>query len=96
MATARETVERHGKAVVEGNIDVLMGDITPEAMPTLQPLAEKLGPIQPTAFEIVSESEEGDQKVFRVKYIGETGSVTVESTWALIGEEWKVVKAVVV
>ena len=96
MATARETVERHGKAVLEGDVDVLMGDIAPEAMPSLQPLAEKLGPIQPTAYEVVSESEQGNQKVFRVKYTGETGSVTVESTWALKGEAWKVVKAVVV
>ena len=96
MATARETVERHAQAAVEGKMDVVAGDLVPEVAANIQPLAEKLGAVQPTGYEIQSESKEGDHVVFRVKYIGKTESLSVESTWALMGEAWKVVKAAVV
>jgi hypothetical protein len=96
MATARESVERHAKAAVEGKMDVAAADLTPEVMANIQPLVEKLGAIQPTGYEILSESKEGDNVVFRVKYLGKAGSVTVESTWALMGEAWKVVKGTIV
>ena len=95
MATARETVENHAKAAVEGRMDVVLGDVVPELHAGLQPLAEKLGAIQPTGHEILDEKKEGDQVVFKVKYLGKAGSVTVESTWALKGDAWKVVNAAV-
>ena len=86
MLTARETVERHAQAAIEGKTDVAMADIAPEAMSSLGAFAEKMGPVQPKGYEILGEAEDGEHKVFRVKYSHETGSVTVESTWALKGE----------
>ena len=95
MATARETAERHIKAALEGKMDVVMGDVMPELHAGLQPLAEKLGTIQPTGHEILEERKEGDQVVIKFKFIGSAGSLTVEDTWALKGDAWKVVKAAV-
>ena len=92
MLTARETVERHAQAAIERKTGVAMADIAPEAMSSLGAFAEKMGPVQPKAHEILGEADDGEHKVFRVKYSHETGSVTVESTWALRGEAWKVIK----
>jgi len=75
---------------------VVAGDLTPEVAANIQPLAEKLGAVQPTGYEILSEAKQGDQVVFRVKYLGKAGSLSVESTWAFIGEAWKVIKPEVI
>ena len=93
MATARETVERHAKAAVEGKMDVVAGDVIPELMPSLGPLAEQLAKIQPTGYEILSETKVGDIVVFEVKYIGKKGILSIRSKWSLIGKAWKVVEA---
>jgi hypothetical protein len=96
MATAREAIERHVKATVEGRMEVAVDDLVPEVVANIQPLAEGLVAIQPTGYEILSETKQGDKVVFKVKYMGKVGSLLVESTWALQGEAWKVIKAVVV
>jgi len=95
MLTARETIDRHAQAAVVGKTDVAMADIAPEAMSSLGAFAKKMGPVQPKGYEILGEADDGEHKVFRVKYSHETGSVTVESTWALKGEAWKVIKVIV-
>ena len=95
MLTARETVDRHAQAAIEGKTDVAMADIAPETMSSLGAFAEKMGPVQPKGYEILGEADDGEHKVFRVKYSHETGSVTVESTWTLKGEAWKVIKVIV-
>jgi len=94
--TSRETIERHAKAAIEGKLDLVIGDLMPELIPGIEPLAEKLGAIQPTEYKILNEKKEGDQVTYQVKYIGSEGSLIVQSTWELKGEDWKVIKAVVV
>ena len=94
--TARETIERHAKGAIEGKLDVVIGDLMPELIPGIQPLAEKLGAIQPTGYKILNEKKKGDQVTYQVKYIGSEGSLIVQSTWESKGEDWKVVEAVVV
>ena len=68
--TAKETVERHAKAAIEGNLDLVIGDLMPELIPSIEPLAVKLGAIQPTGYEILNEKEEGSQVTYQVRYIG--------------------------
>ena len=93
MLTARETIERHCKAAVEGKMDIVAGDVTPELAANLQPLAEKLGSIQPTGYEILNETKDGNNVVFTAEYKGSAGSVKVQSTWEVQGDVWKAFKA---
>ena len=65
------------------------------AMSSLGAFAEKMGLVQAKGYEILGEADDGEHKVFRVKYSHQTGNVTVESTWALRGEAWKVIKVTV-
>ena len=91
--TARETVDRHATAVIEGNRDIVMEAFVPEVAENIQPLADAVKSVQPTTYEITEDRKEGDNWVFKVNYIGNESSLLVKSTWALKGEEWKVIAA---
>ncbi len=96
--SARETLERHMQALVDGNMEIVRGDLVPdpEVVKRLKPLAEALGEIEPTGYEFHSEAKEGDYMVFKYKYLGKKGSLPLQSTWALIGDAWKVVDAKII
>ena len=91
--TARETVDRHATAIIEGNRDIVMEAFVPEVAENIQPLADAMKSVQPTTYEIIEERKEGDNWVFKVNYIGNESSLLVKGTWALKGEEWKVIAA---
>ena len=51
---------------------------------------------QPIGTQRLSEiAKEGDQVAIKFKFIGSAGSLTVEDTWELKGDTWKVIKAAV-
>jgi hypothetical protein len=93
MMTARETLERHCQLVLEGKMEEVAKDLTPEVAAGLQPLVEVLGKVKPTTYKILEEKKEGEQYIFTEEYIGKDSSLKVRSTWAWIEGNWKVVKA---
>lgn len=89
---ARETADRHGGYVVGGNMQAVMADFTPEAMQEFG----KLGVRPPRAtntYEVVNEHQEGDNHIYDIKYSNDQENLTIRSTWAKVGDEWKIVKA---
>jgi hypothetical protein len=89
---ARETAERHGGYVLAGNMAAVGGDFTPEAMQAFMQLGIR-PPRGTNKYEIVGESQDGDQTVYDIKYSNDAESLTIRSTWGKVGEEWKIVKA---
>ena len=90
--TARETMERHLQAALEGKMDIVVGDLVPEMVPVLQQLAPKLGEIKPTSFEILGERQEGDMVMVKATLVGKS-RLTVEDSWKKQPDgSWKVVK----
>ncbi|MHC1584759.1 MAG: hypothetical protein ACXQS7_00635 [Candidatus Syntropharchaeia archaeon] len=91
--TAREALERHANAVISGDMDTALADLIPEIAENIGPVAEALAKIQPTSFEIMEETKEGEKYVFKYRYIGENGDLKLKTTWELQGDAWKVVAA---
>ncbi len=91
--SARETLERHAKAAIEGDMDTVLKDLTPEIAENIGPVAEALAKIKPTSFEIMEEMKEGDRYIFKYRYIGSEGDLKLKTTWELQGDQWKVVAA---
>lgn len=89
--SAEETARRHGQAVVDGNMAVLMGDLTPEAMASLGALAGSLQGV--TAYEIAKHEADGADHIFNITYTAPTGPLTVRSRWREMGDDWKIVEA---
>ncbi len=89
----REIVDRHGGFVTGGNMQGAMADFTPEALQAFGALGVR-PPRGANAYEVVSERDEGDQRVYDVKYSNASQeSTTIRSWWAQTGDEWKIVKA---
>lgn len=86
-----DIVHRHGKAIVTMDIAQIMNDLMPEAMMKLQAAAGG-GALQINSYEIVGHTQDGDDYLYDVKYIGPQ-SFTVRARWSKIGSEWKVVDA---
>lgn len=84
MAELRETLDRHGKDVVNGNMAGLMGDFAPEAMPKVMALAAN--PITATSFEV---KELGNNEA-EISYIG-ASTRKVWSKWEDKGGKFQVV-----
>jgi hypothetical protein len=90
---ARETAQRHGQFVVEGNMRGVGADFATGAMDEF--MKHGVMPPRPTTkAEIVNESQDGDAYVYDIKYSNDSGeSVTIRSKWGMQGEDWKIVKA---
>ena len=89
---ARETLDRHGGYALARNWDALGADFTPDALQ--EAAAQGIRPPRGASkYEVVGESQEGDDYVFDVKYSSDTESSTIRSRWRKLGEDWKIVKA---
>lgn len=94
-AEMRKYAEAHGQAVAKGDQAHLMGDIVPDALASLGPVAAAL-PQPVTGAEVQSVEVAGDKAVVRITYTGESKSVTVESQWEPRDGRPKIVAASVV
>jgi len=91
--TARETLEKHCQATCEGRGEESIGNVLPEvkAGGGMRALAKAVGKVQPTAYEILEETTDGPNSVFKYRYIGEKAYFDVKGTWGLREGAWKVV-----
>ena len=90
---ARETAERHGAYVTSGNMQAVMADFKPEALQEFMALG-KMPPRRSNTYEVLSERQEGDTYIYDIKYTNpDQETLTVRSTWAKMGDDWKIVKA---
>jgi hypothetical protein len=87
-----EIVHRHAKAIVSMDIGQIMNDLEPEAMMKLQQEAGGGVAIQINDYEVLGSSQEGDDYLYDVKYIGPQ-TFTVRARWSRVGSEWKIVDA---
>ena len=85
-----QAVHRFSKAVVTMDIAQLMNDLTPEAMMKLQAAAGAGMAIQISDYEVVGHTQDGDDYLYDVKYIGPQ-SWTMRARWSKVGPEWKIV-----
>jgi hypothetical protein len=85
-----QAVHRFSTAVVTMDIAQLMNDLMPEAMMKLQSAAGAGMAIQISDYEIVAHTQDGDDYLFDVKYIGPQ-TWTMRGRWSKVGSEWKIV-----
>ena len=85
-------VHRHAKAIVSMDIAQIMHDLEPEAMMKLQQEAGGGIAVQINDYEVLGSSQDGDDHLYDVKYIGPQ-SFTVRARWSRLGSEWKIVDA---
>ena len=87
-----QAVHRHSKAIVSMDIGQIMNDLMPDAMMKLQQEAGGGTALQIQSYVVLGSSQEGDDYLYDVKYIGPQ-SFTVRARWSRLGPEWKVVDA---
>ena len=85
-----EVVHRHAKAIVSMDIAQIMNDLEPEAMMKLQQAAGGGTSIQINDYELLGSSQDGDDYLYDVKYIGPQ-AFTVRARWSCLGSDWKIV-----
>ena len=94
--TAREAAERNARAVMEGNLALIMGDITPEALTQMMQMAAQAGGLSPAAmpniegYEITEMPLVDDGEVFQVEFRSPVGKATLSTTWKEIMGQWKI------
>ena len=92
---AREAAERNAKAVMEGNLALIMGDITPDALTQMMQMAAA-GGLSPAAmpniegYEITEMPAADDGEVFEVEFRSAVGKATLSTTWKEIMGQWKI------
>jgi hypothetical protein len=87
---AQEFMQTHADNACAGKIAEVMKDLTPEAMGQLGPLMAG-GPNPLKANKVVSVSQNGDDHIFDVTYIGDDGkSVSMRETIRQIDGTWKI------
>jgi len=92
----REVVERNAQAVMTGNFNQLMADITPEALAKVmqmapqgaQPSLTQLPNI--TGYSIEPIGPDGDAFVYRVTFTSSAGRATAAVTWKQVLGQWKI------
>lgn len=77
---AREAVDAHAKAVVDGDMDHVVNDFIEELRPQV-PEIGKLLPRPVTEAEVQSFEVEGERGVAHIRYAGDSGEVTIRSVW---------------
>lgn len=94
--TAREAAERNAKAVMEGNLAVIMGDITPAALTQMMQMAAQAGGMSPAAmpniqgYQITEMPPAGEGQVFHVAFTAPQGHATLATTWEQVMGQWKI------
>jgi hypothetical protein len=74
------------------DIGQIMNDLMPDAMMKLQQAAGGGTAMQINGYEVLGSSQDGDDYLYDVKYVGPQ-SFTVRARWSRLGPEWKIVDA---
>lgn len=89
---AREHIDKHAKAVVDGDMDALAADFSEELRPQLPQLAKNL-PQPVTAADVLNVDAEPDEAVALIRYSGGGGELTIRSRWREEGGRPVIVQA---
>jgi len=95
-AGLREVVERNAEAVMSGNFNQLMADITPEALAQMMQMAPQGGQVSLTqmpnitGYEITPVGPEEDSFVYHVTFTSTIGRATAAATWKQVVGQWKI------
>ena len=91
-ARTRDAVDAHAQAVVRGDMDAVVADLSEE----LQPQADEIGRILPlpvTDADVLSLEIGADEAVSEIRYAGESGEVTIRARWEEIDGSPRIVHA---
>lgn len=94
--TAREAAEQNAKAVAEGNLAVVMGQLTPDAMAQMMQLGAQGGGLSPqqmpsiTGYEIEEAGRDDDSETFNVTFQSPAGTATIAVRWTQVMGQWKI------
>jgi hypothetical protein len=94
--TAREAAEQNAKAVAEGNLAVVMGQLTPEAMAQMMQLGAQGGGLTPqqlpsiTGYTIEDVGSDGESETFNVTFTSAAGTATIAARWKQVLGQWKI------
>jgi hypothetical protein len=94
--TARDAAERVAKAVKDGNIALLMGEITPEALMQMMQMQAAAGGVTPAqmpnieSYNIEEMGPDGDAEVFHLSFTSSIGNATLAASWKQILGKWKI------
>lgn len=99
--TARQAAEQNAKAVMEGNIAAVIGQLTPEAMAQMMQLGNQ-GSLTPqqmpaiTGYEIQEAGSDGDSESFDVTFHSQAGSATLRGRWKRVMDQWKIAEVTLI
>ena len=91
-AAVRPYADAHAAAVVAGDMQHVLSDMTPEAQAAAGPVAQAL-PRPTTSADVVSVEPDGEAAVVHIRYRGADSEVTVRSVWQQVGERPLIVEA---
>ena len=89
-ATTRDHVERHGEAIVRGDMDAVTADFSEELRPQVPKIAQSL-PAPVVAAEVLGVEVGESESVATIRYSGDSDEVTVRSRWQDIGGRPRIV-----
>ena len=88
--SVEEAVKQNCQAVVIGDLMRVMNDLTPEAMAQMMASGGGTGAMPALrSFEILNHDAEGDDHVFKIKFVGDQDFV-VNARWRDVDGAWKV------
>jgi hypothetical protein len=87
--TTRNHIQAHANAVVSGDMDTVVADLSEELQPQAPALAQGL-PAPVTEAEVLRLDVAEDETVAEIRYTGDSGEVTLRSRWQ-DGEEHPVI-----
>jgi len=88
----RDIVDAHAQAVVRGDMDAVVADLSEE----LQPQADEIGrtlPLPVTDADVLSLEIGANECVAEIRYAGESGEITIRSRWEEIDGSPRIVHA---
>ncbi len=94
-AKTRGQVQAHADAVVNGDMDTVLGDFSDELRPHAPQLAQSL-PQPVTSAEVLSLDVGEDESIAQIHYSGDSGAVTIQSHWREIDGRPRIVAGSVV
>jgi hypothetical protein len=80
QTAVREHAQKHGDAVVQGDLKKAGGDLTEEARAGAGPVMGKL-PKPVVSAEVISVDADGGDFIALIRYAGDNEETTVESRW---------------
>jgi hypothetical protein len=91
MSDAEAFMRGHAEKASTGRVAEILGDLTPDAMQQLMPIAATL-PNPATGYDVAPVSNSGDDHIFDVTYTGEGDkSATMRETVRQIDGTWRIV-----